>query len=88
MANRPATTQSVDALAKKLRRTELQHHESSNIVMMIQGGAALQLRGGDGFLGATQLTRNALDAGPATVKMLSSYLVEAGAPSATFVVGP
>ncbi len=112
-----------DALAAKLKRTELQHKPSSipgreivqvlteipcgvesgwhvhpgeevgyilagTVQMMIQGQAALTLDAGDPFLMPPRTPHNALDVGPGTGQMLSTYIVEAGQPLATFVDGP
>jgi quercetin dioxygenase-like cupin family protein len=115
--------QPVDALAAKLKRTELQHSASSipgreivqvlteipcgiesgwhvhpgeevgyilagTVQMMIQGQPTLTLQAGDPFLMPPRTPHNALDVGPGTGKMLSTYIVEAGQPLATFVDGP
>ena len=119
-ANSP---QPIDALAAKLKRTELQHSPSSipgreivqvlteipcgvesgwhihpgeevgyilagTVQMMIQGQPALTLHAGDPFLMPPRTPHNALDVGPGTGQMLSTYIVEAGQPLATFVDGP
>jgi quercetin dioxygenase-like cupin family protein len=115
--------QPVDALAAKLKRTELQHSASSipgreivmvhteipvgvesgwhihpgeevgyilagTVQMMIQGQPTLTLHAGDPFLMPPGTPHNALDLGPETGHMLSTYIVEAGKPLATFVDGP
>lgn len=115
--------QPLDALAAKLRRTELQHSPSSipgreivqvlteipcgvesgwhihpgeevgyilagTVQMMIQGQPSLTLHAGAPFLMPPRTPHNALDIGPGTGQMLSTYLVEAGQPLATFVDGP
>ena len=112
-----------DALAAKLKRTELQHSPSSipgreivqvlteipcgvesgwhihpgeevgyilagTVQMMIQGQPTLTLHAGDPFLMPPRTPHNALDVGPGTGQMLSTYLVETGQPLATFVDGP
>jgi quercetin dioxygenase-like cupin family protein len=112
-----------DALAGKLKRTELQHSASSipgreivqvfteipcgvesgwhihpgeevgyilagTVEMMIQGEATLALHAGDPFLIPPRIPHNALDVGPGTGHMLSTYIVEPGQPLATFVAGP
>jgi quercetin dioxygenase-like cupin family protein len=112
-----------DALAAKLKRTELQHSASSipgreivqvlteipcgvesgwhihpgeevgyilagTVQMMIQGQTTLVLHAGDPFLMPPRTPHNALDIGPGTGRMLSTYIVEAGQPLATFVPGP
>jgi quercetin dioxygenase-like cupin family protein len=125
MPSDPMTTsqQPSDALAGKLRRTELQHSASSipgreivqvlteipcgvesgwhihpgeevgyilagTVQMMIQGQTALTLHAGDPFLMPPRTPHNALDIGPGTGHMLSTYIVEAGQPLATFVASP
>ena len=115
--------QPLDALAEKLRRTELQHSPSSipgreivqvlteipcgiesgwhihpgeevgyilagTVQMMTRGQLTLTLHAGDPFLMPPRTPHNALDIGPGTGQMLSTYLVEAGQPLATFVDGP
>ena len=117
---RPTTTQTVDALAEKLHRTELQHRGSSipgreivqvfteipagvesgwhihpgeevgfivagTVAMMIREQETLTLHAGDGFLIPPRTPHNALDVGPETGRMLSTYIVEVGQPLATFV---
>jgi quercetin dioxygenase-like cupin family protein len=109
--------QPVDALAGKLRRTELQHRSSSipgreivqvlteipagvesgwhmhpgeevgyilagTVEMQIQGQATLTLHAGDPFLMPPRTPHNALDLGPETGQMLSTYIVEVGEPLA------
>jgi quercetin dioxygenase-like cupin family protein len=115
--------QPADALAAKLKRTELQHSSSSipgrdivqvlteipcgvesgwhihpgeevgyilagTVQMMIQDEPTLTLHAGDPFLMPARTPHNALDIGPGTGQMLSTYLVEAGQPLAMFVDGP
>jgi quercetin dioxygenase-like cupin family protein len=117
------TSKPDDALAGKLKRTELQHSASSipgreivqvlteipcgvesgwhihpgeevgyilagTVQMMIRGQPALTLHAGDPFLMPPRTPHNALDIGPGTGHMLSTYVVEAGQPLATFVDGP
>jgi quercetin dioxygenase-like cupin family protein len=117
------TSQPDDALAGKLKRTELQHSASSipgreivqvlteipcgvesgwhihpgeevgyilagTVQMMIRGQPALTLHAGDPFLMPPRTPHNALDIGPGTGHMLSTYIVEAGQPLATFVDSP
>ena len=112
-----------DALAAKLKRTELQRSASSiagrqivqvlteipvgvesgwhihpgeevgyilagTVEMMIQGQPTLTLHAADPFLMPPRTPHNALDVGPETGQMLSTYIVEAGQPLATFVDGP
>jgi quercetin dioxygenase-like cupin family protein len=125
MSSESATNsqQPIDALAAKLKRTELQHRPSSipgreivqvlteipcgvesgwhvhpgeevgyilagTVQMMIQGQPTLTLQAGDPFLMPPRTPHNALDVGPGTGQMLSTYIVEAGQPLATFVDGP
>jgi quercetin dioxygenase-like cupin family protein len=115
--------QPIDALAARLKRTELQHSPSSipgreivqvltiipcgvesgwhihpgeevgyilagTVQMMIQGQPTLTLHAGDPFLMPPRTPHNALDVGPGTGQMLSTYIVEAGQPLATLVDGP
>jgi quercetin dioxygenase-like cupin family protein len=115
--------QPADALAAKLKRTELQHQASSipgreivqvlteipcgvesgwhvhpgeevgyilagTVEMRIQGQPTLTLNAGDPFLMPPRTPHNALDVGPGTGMMLSTYIVETGQPLATFVAGP
>jgi quercetin dioxygenase-like cupin family protein len=117
------TPQPHDALAGKLKRTELQRSTSSipgreivqvlteipvgvesgwhihpgeevgyilagTVQMMIQGQPALTLHAGDPFLMPPRTPHNALDIGPGTGHMLSTYIVEAGQPLATLVDVP
>jgi len=121
MSSNPITNagQPLDALAGKLKRTELQHSPSSipgreivqvrteipagvasgwhmhpgeevgyilagTVEMMIQGRPTLTLRTGDPFLIPPRTPHNALDLGPETGQMLSTYIVEVGQPLAAF----
>jgi quercetin dioxygenase-like cupin family protein len=112
-------TATTDALAGKLKRTELQHKQSSipgreivqvlteipagvesgwhqhpgeevgyilagTVQMMIEGQPTLTLRAGDPFLMPPRTPHNALDLGPETGQMLSTYIVEVGVPIAEF----
>ena len=52
--------------------------------MMIQGQSTLTLHTGDPFLIPPRTPHNALDLGPETGRMLSTYIVEVGQPLATF----
>ncbi len=116
-------SQPADALAAKLKRTEIQHQESSipgreivqvlteipcgvesgwhihpgeevgyivagTVQMMIQDHPTLTLHAGDGFLITPRLAHNALDIGPDTGRMLSTYIVEVGQALVTFVDPP
>jgi quercetin dioxygenase-like cupin family protein len=111
--------QPIDALAGKLKRTELQHKASSipgreivqvlteipagvesgwhlhpgeevgyilagTVEMQIRGQPTLTLRAGDPFLMPPRTPHNALDVGPETGQMLSTYIVELGQPLAAF----
>ena len=115
--------QPVDELATKLKRTEVQHRDSSipgreivqvlteipcgvesgwhihpgeevgyivagHVEMMIEAQPTLHLHAGDGFLIDPRVPHNALDVGPDTGRMLSTYIVEIGEPLATFVDDP
>jgi quercetin dioxygenase-like cupin family protein len=115
--------ESIDELAGKLKRTEIQHQPMSitgrevvqvltdipcgvesgwhihpgeevgyilagTVRMMIQDQPTLTLHAGDGFLITPRLPHNALDVGPETGQMLSTYIVEVGEALATFVEGP
>ena len=121
MASKSATNARppVDALAAKLKRTELQHSASSipgreivqvlteipagvesgwhehpgeevgyivagTVEMMVRERPTLILRAGDPFLIPPRTPHNALDIGPETGRMLSTYIVEVGQPLATF----
>ncbi len=121
MSSNPMTNvgQPLDALAGKLKRTELQHSPSSipgreivqvrteipagvasgwhmhpgeevgyilagTVEMMIQGRPTLTLHAGDPFLIPPHTPHNALDVGPETGQMLSTYIVDVGQPLATF----
>jgi quercetin dioxygenase-like cupin family protein len=61
---------------------------AGTVKMMIQDQPTLTLHTGDGFLMTPRLPHNALDVGPETGQMLSTYIVEVGKPLATFVDGP
>jgi len=108
-----------DALAGKLKRTELQRSASSipgreiiqvlteipagvesgwhmhpgeevgyilagTVEMSIEGMPTLTLKAGDPFLMPPRTPHNALDLGPETGMMLSTYIVEPDEPLATF----
>jgi quercetin dioxygenase-like cupin family protein len=112
-----------DALAGKLKRTELQHQPSSipgreivqvlteipagvesgwhmhpgeevgyilagTVEMRIQDRPTLTLHTGDPFLMPPNTPHNALDLGPDTGMMLSTYIVEVDVPLATFTDEP
>jgi quercetin dioxygenase-like cupin family protein len=113
-------TEEHDALASRLKRTELQHASSSipgrdivqvlteipagvesgwhthpgeevgyilagTVEMRIKDRPTLTLRAGDPFLMPPGIPHNALDVGPETGMMLSTYVVEADQPLAAFV---
>jgi quercetin dioxygenase-like cupin family protein len=113
----------VDALAGRLKRTELQRKLSSipgreivqvlteipagvesgwhvhpgeevgyilagHVEMRIGGQPSLDLHAGDPFLMPPGTPHNALDLGPETGRMLSTYIVEVGKPLASFVDNP
>lgn len=112
-----------DALAGRLKRTELQHEPSSipgrdivqvlteipvgvesgwhvhpgeevgyilagTVEMRVLGKPTLLLHAGDPFLMPPGQAHNALDVGPGTGMMLSTYIVAADEPLASFVEGP
>jgi len=114
-----ASPQPSDALAGKLKRTEIQRSTSSipgrgivqvlteipvgvesgwhthpgeevgyilagTISMKIRDRATLTLHTGDGFLIPPGIPHNALDIGPDTGKMLSTYVVDPSQALATF----
>jgi quercetin dioxygenase-like cupin family protein len=55
------------------------------VEMHIEGRPTLTLRAGDGFLMPPRTPHNALDVGPETGQMLSTYIVEVDQPLAVFV---
>ena len=61
---------------------------AGTVEMHIQGKPTLTLPAGTGFLIPPRVPHNALDIGPDTGEMLSTYIVEIGEPLATFVDGP
>ena len=61
---------------------------AGTVRMMIQDRETLTLQPGDGFLIPPQVPHNALDVGPDTGRMLSTYLVEPNRPLAEFVPSP
>ncbi|CAA9547421.1 MAG: hypothetical protein AVDCRST_MAG43-771 [uncultured Thermomicrobiales bacterium] len=112
-----------DALAGKLKRTELQRSPSSipgreivqalteipagvesgwhmhpgeevgyiiagTVQMMRHDQPTQTLHVGDPFLMPPNTPHNALDVGPETGRMLSTYIVETGKPLTTFTTGP
>ena len=57
---------------------------AGTVEMRIDGKPTLTLRTGDGFLMTPNTPHNALDLGPDTGLMLSTYIVETDVPLATF----
>lgn len=60
---------------------------AGTVRMEIQGQSTLTLHTGEGFLIPPRTPHNALDLGPDTGRMLSTYIVEVGAPIAE-LTGP
>ncbi len=58
---------------------------AGTVEMMIQGQPSLMVHAGDGFLIPPGTPHNALDVGPGTGHMLSTYVVEIGQPLVTLV---
>ena len=58
---------------------------AGHVRMMIEGADTLDLHAGDGFLIPPRTPHNALDVGPETGRMLSTYIVEVGQPLATLI---
>ncbi len=56
---------------------------AGTVEMMFRGKPSLTLHAGDPFLIPPRTPHNALDVGPETGRMLSTYIVEAGRPLAT-----
>src|SRR3712207_417887 len=57
---------------------------AGTVQMEIKDRPTLVLQAGDGFLIPPGTPHNALDLGPGTGRMLSTYIVETGQPIATF----
>ena len=57
---------------------------AGTVEMRIEGNPTLTLHAGTGFLIPPRTPHNALDLGPDTGQMLSTYIVEVGVPLATF----
>jgi quercetin dioxygenase-like cupin family protein len=57
---------------------------AGTVKMMIRGKPTLTLHAGDPFLMPPRTPHNALDVGPETGRMLSTYIVEVGESLATF----
>src|SRR3954464_15373740 len=58
------------------------------VQMSIEGRPTLRLNAGDGFLIPPRVAHNALDLGPDTGMMLSTYIVETGEPLTTLAPRP
>jgi len=58
---------------------------AGTVQMEIQDSPTLILHAGEGFLIPPRTPHNAVDLGPGTGMMLSTYIVEPGEPLATFV---
>jgi quercetin dioxygenase-like cupin family protein len=58
---------------------------AGTVEMSIHGHPTLTLHAGDPFLMPPRTPHNALDVGPETGRMLSTYIVEVDQPLATFV---
>ena len=61
---------------------------AGTVQMQIRGRPTLTLHAGDPFLMPPRTPHNALDVGPETGRMLSTYIVEAGVSLATFTDAP
>ncbi|MFL5840613.1 MAG: cupin domain-containing protein [Thermoleophilaceae bacterium] len=57
---------------------------AGTVEMQVQGKPTLTLHAGDPFLMPPRTPHNALDLGPETGQMLSTYIVEVGQPLAAF----
>ena len=57
---------------------------AGTVQMMIAGQPTLTLHAGDPFLMPPRTPHNAVDLGPETGRMLSTYIVEVGQPLSTF----
>ncbi len=58
---------------------------AGTVELMVEGQPSLTLHAGDGFLMPPGTPHNALDVGPGTGRMLSTYIVEIGVPLVTLV---
>ncbi len=58
---------------------------AGTVEMRIEGRPTLTLHAGDGFLVPPGTPHNALDVGPGTGRMLSTYIVEVGRPLVSLV---
>ena len=70
--------------AKPARYTDVGYILAGTVEMMIQGKPTLTLHAGDPSLIPSRTPHNALDVGPETGQMLSTYIVEVGQPLSTF----
>ncbi len=61
---------------------------AGTVQMMIDGKPTLTLHAGDPFLMPPGQAHNALDVGPETGRMLSTYIVENDQPLSTIIAGP
>ena len=77
-----STVKPLDALTDVLKRTE--HILAGTVRMEIEGHPIPTLNAGDPFLIPPRTPHNALDLGPDTGRMLSTYIVEPEEPLATF----
>jgi quercetin dioxygenase-like cupin family protein len=64
---------------------EIGYIVAGTVEMRIQDRPTLTLQAGDPFLIPPRTPHNALDLGPGTGRMLSTYLVEEGEPLSTFL---
>lgn len=64
---------------------EIGYIVAGTVEMAFRDRPTVTLHAGDGFLIPPRTPHNALDRGPGTGRMLSTYLVETGQPIATFV---
>lgn len=67
---------------------EIGYIVTGTVETAIDGRATLTLQAGDGFLIPPGTPHNARDVGPGTGHMLSTYIVEAGQPLASFTGEP
>ena len=67
---------------------EVGYIAAGTVKMMVQGRQTETLQTGQGFLIPPRLPHNALDVGPDTGRMLSTYIVEVGQPLVTLVDRP
>jgi quercetin dioxygenase-like cupin family protein len=63
---------------------EVGYIAAGTVEMRIKDQPTLTLHTGDGFLIPPRVPHNALDLGPETGRMLSTYIVEVGQPLASF----